>query len=153
ADRTTSCSRIRRTRWQPKRWPTCSRECRWPAVASWWWSVRVGIGGSGPTGSVRCETNATARPTFGTVTDMTKVVCPGSFDPVTNGHVDIFDRAASLFDEVIVVVLVNESKKGLFPIEKRLELLADATERLPNVSLDSYNGLLVDYCTQNGVDA
>lgn len=84
---------------------------------------------------------------------MTKVVCPGSFDPVTNGHVDIFERAASLFDEVVVVVLINESKKGLFDIDRRIELLRAATERLENVTVDSYNGLLVDYCTQNDVQA
>jgi pantetheine-phosphate adenylyltransferase len=84
---------------------------------------------------------------------MTKVVCPGSFDPVTNGHVDIIERAASLFDEVVVVVLVNESKAGLFDVGKRLELLAEATKHLSNVSVDSYQGLLVDYCTQNGVAA
>ncbi|MBC7633894.1 adenylyltransferase/cytidyltransferase family protein, partial [Aeromicrobium sp.] len=52
---------------------------------------------------------------------MTKVVCPGSFDPVTNGHLDIIERAARLFDEVVVAVLVNENKRGLFSIEERLQ--------------------------------
>jgi pantetheine-phosphate adenylyltransferase len=84
---------------------------------------------------------------------MTRVVCPGSFDPVTNGHLDIIERASFLFDEVVVVVLVNESKSGLFPVERRIELIAEATTDLENVTLDSYSGLLVDYCAQNDVQA
>lgn len=84
---------------------------------------------------------------------MTKVVCPGSFDPVTNGHLDIVERAARLFDEVVVAVLVNESKQGLFTIEERLELLDQATAHLLNVSTASFKGLLVDFCTTHGVDA
>ncbi|GAA2077184.1 pantetheine-phosphate adenylyltransferase [Aeromicrobium tamlense] len=84
---------------------------------------------------------------------MTRVVCPGSFDPVTNGHLDIIERASFLFDEVVVVVLVNESKAGLFPIERRIELIAEATAEMENVTLDSYAGLLVDYCAQNDVQA
>ena len=84
---------------------------------------------------------------------MTRVVCPGSFDPVTNGHLDIIERAAHLFDEVIVVVLVNESKQGLFSIEQRIELIRRSTPKLKNVSVDAFSGLLVDYCAQNGVDA
>jgi len=84
---------------------------------------------------------------------MTRVVCPGSFDPITNGHLDIIERASFLFDEVVVVVLVNESKKGLFPIERRIELIREAVHDLDNVTLDSYAGLLVDYCAQNDVQA
>lgn len=84
---------------------------------------------------------------------MTRVVCPGSFDPVTNGHLDIIERASFLFDEVVVVVLVNESKAGLFPIERRIELIKEATSEMDNVTLDSYAGLLVDYCAQNDVQA
>lgn len=84
---------------------------------------------------------------------MTKVVCPGSFDPVTNGHLDIIERASRLFDEVVVAVLVNESKKGLFTIDERLELLDRATSQFPNVSTASFHGLLVDFCTDNGVQA
>ncbi|AWB91837.1 pantetheine-phosphate adenylyltransferase [Aeromicrobium chenweiae] len=84
---------------------------------------------------------------------MTKVVCPGSFDPVTNGHLDIVERSAHLFDEVVVAVLVNENKKGLFTIDERLELLTEATKHLPNVSTASFTGLLVDFCTAHGVDA
>ncbi len=84
---------------------------------------------------------------------MTKVVCPGSFDPVTNGHLDIIERAARLFDEVVVAVLVNESKQGLFSIDERQDLLAEATSHLPNVSVASFKGLLVDFCTANGITA
>lgn len=84
---------------------------------------------------------------------MTKVVCPGSFDPVTNGHLDIIERSARLFDEVVVAVLVNQNKQGLFSIEERLALLDEATKHLPNVSTASFGGLLVDFCASNGVDA
>ena len=84
---------------------------------------------------------------------MTKVVCPGSFDPVTNGHLDIIERSSRLFDEVVVAVLVNENKSGLFSIEERLELIGEATAHLPNVSTASFTGLLVDFCTQNGIGA
>jgi pantetheine-phosphate adenylyltransferase len=84
---------------------------------------------------------------------MTKVVCPGSFDPVTNGHLDIIERSARLFDEVVVAVLVNQNKQGLFTIDERLALLAEATKHLPNVTTASFVGLLVDFCTSNGVDA
>lgn len=84
---------------------------------------------------------------------MTTVVCPGSFDPVTNGHLDIIERSARLFDHVVVAVLVNENKKGLFPIAERLEMIDEATAHLPNVSTGSFTGLLVDFCTQNGIDA
>ena len=82
---------------------------------------------------------------------MRKAVCPGSFDPVTNGHLDIVGRAADLFDEVTVAVLVNRHKAGLFSVEERLEMLADVTSPWPNVSLDSFDGLLVDFCRDRGV--
>jgi pantetheine-phosphate adenylyltransferase len=84
---------------------------------------------------------------------MTKVVCPGSFDPVTNGHLDIVQRASRLFDEVVVAVLVNESKAGLFSLEERLDMLSRATSDLPNVTVASFQGLLVDFCVDNGVSA
>ena len=90
---------------------------------------------------------------FGTVTDMTKVVCPGSFDPVTNGHLDIIERASNLFDEVTVAVLVNESKRGLFTVAERIDMLRDVTARFDNVSVDSFKGLLVDFCTDRGIAA
>jgi pantetheine-phosphate adenylyltransferase len=84
---------------------------------------------------------------------MTKVVCPGSFDPVTNGHLDIIGRASRLFDEVVVAVLVNVSKRGLFTIDERLALLDRATAQFPNVSTASFQGLLVNFCSDNGVAA
>ncbi len=84
---------------------------------------------------------------------MTKVVCPGSFDPVTNGHLDIVGRASHLFDEVVVAVLVNDNKASLFTLEERLDMLSRATSDLPNVTVASFRGLLVDFCADNGVDA
>ncbi|MFY9325384.1 MAG: pantetheine-phosphate adenylyltransferase [Candidatus Nanopelagicales bacterium] len=77
---------------------------------------------------------------------MRKLVCPGSFDPVTNGHVDVFERAAALADEVVVAVLINSSKKGLFSIEERVELLQAVTKDLKNVRIETFRGLLVDFC-------
>ena len=77
---------------------------------------------------------------------MRRAVCPGSFDPVTNGHVDVIYRAAGLYDELVVAVLVNPGKAGLFPVEERMELLREAVADLPNVVVDSFQGLLVDYC-------
>lgn len=77
---------------------------------------------------------------------MRKLVCPGSFDPVTNGHVDVFERAAALADEVVVAVLINSGKKGLFSIEERVELLQVVTKDLKNVRIDTFRGLLVDFC-------
>ncbi len=77
---------------------------------------------------------------------MRRAVCPGSFDPVTNGHVDVITRAASLYNELVVAVLVNPGKAGLFPVEERMELLRESVAELPNVTVDSFQGLLVDYC-------
>jgi pantetheine-phosphate adenylyltransferase len=75
-----------------------------------------------------------------------RAVCPGSFDPVTNGHVDVISRAATLYDELVVAVLVNPGKAGLFTVDERMELLREAVSDLPNVTVDSFSGLLVDYC-------
>jgi pantetheine-phosphate adenylyltransferase len=83
---------------------------------------------------------------------MRRVVCPGSFDPVTNGHLDIISRAAGLFDEVVVAVLVNASKAGLFTTDERLEMLRSVTERYPNVRVEAFQGLLVDFCKSNDID-
>jgi pantetheine-phosphate adenylyltransferase len=80
-----------------------------------------------------------------------RAVCPGSFDPVTNGHVDVIRRAAALYDELVVAVLVNPGKAGLFPVEERMELLRDAVAGLSNVRVDSFQGLLVDYCRAHGI--
>jgi len=77
---------------------------------------------------------------------MTKIaVVPGSFDPVTFGHLDIIKRGASVFDEIHVVVLNNSSKKPLFTVDERMELIREVTASLPNVQVDSFSGLLVDY--------
>jgi pantetheine-phosphate adenylyltransferase len=84
---------------------------------------------------------------------MTRAVCPGSYDPVTNGHLDIIERAAKLFDEVVVTVMINKSKLGLFSIEERMEMLREITESLPNVRVDAWHGLLVDYCKQQDIIA
>ncbi len=73
-------------------------------------------------------------------------MCPGSFDPVTNGHLDIVSRASRLYDEVVVAVLVNKTKAGLFTVEERMDMLAAVTADYPNVRIDSFHGLLVDYC-------
>jgi pantetheine-phosphate adenylyltransferase len=82
---------------------------------------------------------------------MRRAVCPGSYDPVTNGHIDIVERAAGIFDEVIVAVLVNKTKKSLFTVDERLDMLRSVTSHLPNVRVDSWHGLLVDYCRQHEV--
>ena len=81
---------------------------------------------------------------------MRRAVCPGSFDPVTNGHLDIIGRASRLFDEVIVAVLVNESKAGLFPHDERVAMLREVTAKYANVRVDGFQGLLVDYCRDQG---
>ena len=77
---------------------------------------------------------------------MRRCVCPGSFDPVTNGHLDVIERASRLYDEVTVGVLVNANKSGLFAVEERMEMLREATTAFGNVTVDSFQGLLVDYC-------
>ena len=82
-----------------------------------------------------------------------RVVCPGSFDPVTNGHLDIISRAALLHDEVLVVVGANQSKHGLFTVEERVEMLREVTSGLKNVEVGTFRGLLVEFCRVNGVQA
>jgi len=84
---------------------------------------------------------------------MRVAVCPGSFDPVTNGHLDVFTRAAALADKVIVAVLINKTKSGLFTVDERIEILRDVVAPLPNVEVDSFYGLLVDYCRDHHVNA
>ncbi len=77
---------------------------------------------------------------------MTKIaVCPGSFDPITNGHLDIIQRGSKVFDIVKIVLLNNSSKNPLFTIEERIRLIEESTSHIPNVQVDTYNGLLVDY--------
>ena len=82
------------------------------------------------------------------------VVCPGSFDPLTIGHLDIITRSAKLFDKVIVVVMRNPNKDvGSFTTEERVEFIKRCTKNLPNVSVDSYAGLLADYVREKGASA
>ena len=80
-------------------------------------------------------------------------IYPGSFDPVTNGHLDILERGLTLFDKVIVAILHNPEKKGLFSIQERRELLADSLQNLPRTEIDTFGGLLVDYARQKGACA
>jgi pantetheine-phosphate adenylyltransferase len=80
-----------------------------------------------------------------------RAVCPGSFDPVTNGHVDVISRAAGLYDELVVAVLVNPGKAGLFDVGERMGLLREALVALPTVTVDSFEGLLVDYCRDRDI--
>ncbi len=81
----------------------------------------------------------------------TRAVYPGSFDPVTNGHIDLIQRSAALFDKVIVAILRNTEKTPLFTVEERIEMLEDSTRGLKNVSVTSFEGLLVDYAERIGV--
>ncbi|HXH77821.1 MAG TPA: pantetheine-phosphate adenylyltransferase [Nocardioides sp.] len=84
---------------------------------------------------------------------MHRAVCPGSFDPVTNGHLDIIGRAAKLFDEVVVAVGVNKSKSRLFSPEERLQMLTRACSPWDNVRIDGFTGLLTDFCLEHDIDA
>ena len=81
----------------------------------------------------------------------TTVICPGSFDPVTLGHLDIITRASKMFDKVLVAVLVNSGKHPTFSTEERMELLREATAELGNVEVVSFAGLLAEYCKNSGV--
>lgn len=84
---------------------------------------------------------------------MRKAVCPGSFDPITNGHLDVIERASGLFDEVTIAVLKNSQKSGLFTIEERIKMAKEAVAHIPNAKVDTWSGLLVDYCRANGIGA
>ena len=84
---------------------------------------------------------------------MKTAVCPGSFDPVTKGHLDIIKRATGLFDKVIVLVVINPDKKTTFLVEERVEQLKKVTKMLPNVEVDSFDGLLADYLRSTGACA
>ena len=83
---------------------------------------------------------------------MHKAIYPGSFDPMTYGHLDIIKRASGMFDEVIVSVLDNRSKTPLFSVEERVNILKEATKDIPNVRVESFNGLLIDYAKANNVN-
>ena len=77
-------------------------------------------------------------------------IVPGSFDPITYGHIDIINRSAELFDEVIVAILVNPDKKYLFSLDERVEMINETIKEIPNVKVDSFSGLLVNYAKQVG---
>ncbi len=84
---------------------------------------------------------------------MSTVIYPGTFDPITNGHVDIIERAAGLFDHVIVAIAHNIQKTPLFSIEERTQMILTATQHLSNVEVDSFGGLLVEYARRKGARA
>ena len=84
---------------------------------------------------------------------MRRAVCPGSFDPVTNGHIDIIARASGLFDEVVVAVGVNKSKSRLFEADERIAMLRQACAGYDNVSVDGFTGLLTTFCQERGIHA
>lgn len=79
---------------------------------------------------------------------MKLAICPGSFDPVTNGHLNIITRAAEMFDRVVVVVMANQNKTPLFSVEERVDLLRRSTEGISNVEVDAYGGLLAEYARE-----
>ncbi len=80
-------------------------------------------------------------------------LCPGTFDPVTYGHIDIVRRAGAIFDRVVIAVVENPAKQPLFSLEERVDMLRDAVSELGNVQIDSFSGLLVDYARRRGVRA
>jgi pantetheine-phosphate adenylyltransferase len=80
-----------------------------------------------------------------------RAVCPGSFDPITNGHLDIIERASHIYDRVVVAILVNPAKTGLFAVDERIETIREVVKAYGNVEVDSFTGLLVDYCTAHDI--
>ncbi|WP_211265269.1 pantetheine-phosphate adenylyltransferase [Actinacidiphila oryziradicis] len=84
---------------------------------------------------------------------MRRAVCPGSFDPITNGHLDIIARASRLYDVVHVAVMINKSKQGLFSVEERIALIEEVTAEFGNVQVEAFHGLLVDFCKQRDIPA
>jgi 16S rRNA (guanine966-N2)-methyltransferase len=108
--------------------------------ATFWYGLAAG---TGPAAASAPEGGVSVR----------RVVCPGSFDPVTNGHLDIVTRAAKLYDEVVVAVLRNPNKSPLFSVDERVEMLRDVTRGLDNVQVARFDGLIVDFCKANDVSA
>ncbi len=84
---------------------------------------------------------------------MTGAVCPGSFDPVTLGHIDVFERASAQFDEVVVAILINPAKKGMFDLDERIAMLEESTSHLSNLRVESGQGLVVDFVRAQGMTA
>lgn len=84
---------------------------------------------------------------------MSGAVCPGSFDPVTLGHIDVFERAAAQFDRVVVAVLINPTKKGMFEIDERIAMINESTTHLPNLTVDASEDLVVDFVRSRGLSA
>ena len=84
---------------------------------------------------------------------MKTAIYPGSFDPVTLGHMDIIERAASLFDQLYIGILINRKKTPMLSLEQRIDVLKKAVSHIPNVKIISFEGLLADYCKQNQIDA
>lgn len=84
---------------------------------------------------------------------MSGAVCPGSFDPVTLGHVDVFERAAAQFDEIVVAVLINPKKSGMFDVDERIAMIDEATTHLPNLRVEAGQGLVVDFARARGLTA
>jgi len=84
---------------------------------------------------------------------MSGAVCPGSFDPVTLGHVDVFERAAAQFDEVVVAVLINPNKSGMFSLDERIAMIEESTSHLPNLRVEFGEGLVVDFVKARGLTA
>ncbi|ADU00150.1 MULTISPECIES: pantetheine-phosphate adenylyltransferase [Mycolicibacterium] len=84
---------------------------------------------------------------------MSGAVCPGSFDPVTLGHIDVFERAAAQFDEIVVAVMVNPNKSGMFTLDERIALIEESTTHLPNLRVESGQGLIVDFVRERGLTA
>ena len=83
---------------------------------------------------------------------MKKCVYPGSFDPITNGHLDVIIRASKIFDEVVVLIGNNISKKALFTVEEKIDMIKQVTKDYPNIKVDCFSGLIVDYCKNNNID-
>lgn len=82
-----------------------------------------------------------------------RAVCPGSFDPITNGHLDIIARASKLYDVVHVAVMINKSKQGLFTVDERIAMIREVTGEYGNVVVESHHGLLVDFCKERDIPA
>src|SRR5262252_1323255 len=145
---------------------------------SWWSAPRGPVRSTGPPATCRESPAGTVRRPSGTAgtaaarsqdgrrrprgrryrrmrseTPMQRVVCPGSFDPVTNGHLDIIGRAAGLYDEVVVAVLINITKRSLFTVDERVDMLRQVTKDYGNVRIERFHGLLVDFCAANGITA